>query len=424
MTPVFLMIATVIILLAARPKLGIGISSVISGLFLAIASGGTLGGLRTLVASFCETVIEPAGYSILIAVAFITMLGNTMRISGAMDELVQTIRLLVQDTRKVAFLIPSFGSLLAGPGAGVLLATLLDSVGDEIGLSNERKAVASVLFRHIWFAIYPVYTPFILLQQTSGMAYSALLVPGLTCLVVVGALAVYLVFRDIPATRGTSHACASQEILPDNVGDVMLVVGKLMLTAMPLIVLLTLRIGFNVSFPVSCGLGCLTALLPTSSGRPFFPEVKRRILEGAIPGLNWHVIVTVAGTRFFSHVVVNSGLVSMIAPSLSGYALSLVLLSVGVPFIVGFVVGSHTATIGLALPLLLPLLQGRADGNDFLALFYLSSLMGYMVSPAHLCIVGAMQCLNADFRDVWCRVLISGIVGLIICVLFGMYWLM
>ena len=63
MTPVFLMIATVIILLAARPKLGIGISSVISGLFLAIASGGTLRGLRTLVASFCETVIEPAGYS-------------------------------------------------------------------------------------------------------------------------------------------------------------------------------------------------------------------------------------------------------------------------------------------------------------------------------------------------------------------------
>ena len=113
----------------------------------------------------------------------------------------------------------------------------------------------------------------------------------------------------------------------------------------------------------------------------------------------------------------------MIAPSLSGYALSLVLLSVG---------AVHCGLCGrfayrdnrISVAYSLAFITRSGDGNGFLALFYLSSLMGYMVSPAHLCIVGAMQCLNADFRDVWCRVLISGIVGLIICVLFGMYWLM
>jgi hypothetical protein len=423
MRPTFWMIVTVILLLATRQRFGIGISYVISGLFLAIVSSGIPSGLKTIVIAFTETVIEPSGYSLLIAVAFITMLGNIMRISGAMDELVPTIRLLVKDIRKLMFLMPSFGSLLAGPGAGVLPVPLVDSIGNEIGMSSERKALASLLFRHIWFAIYPVYTPFILLHETSGMAYSALLVPGLTCLIAVGLLAVYFVFGDTHAAKGTNHASTSEKACSDNASNILSVVRKLLLTSLPLIAVLTLRIGFNMSFPLSCGFGCLTALLPLSAGQSFFSEIKRRIIEGALPGLNWHVILTFAGIRFFSYVVINSGFVNTIAAILSGYSLSLILLSVGVPFIVGFVVGSHTAAIGLALPLLMPLLPGQAVDNSYLALLYLSSLMGYTTSPAHLCTIGAVQCLNADFRYVWYRVLIAGIAGLIICMLFGIYWL-
>ena len=424
MTAILLTIATMAILLIARRKLSIGISAVISGLFLAWATKSIPGGLQTLGISFYETFLRPEGYDILLAVAFITMLGNIMRVSGAMDELVQYIRLLVRDTRKVIFLIPSFGSLLAGPGAGVLPAPLLDSVGDEIGLSQEKKTVATVLFRHLWYAIYPIYTPFILLQQTSGMPYSALLLPGITSMIVVGAVSARFVFKDVPTESGVNTVSAASEIPPDNVRSVLPVVGKMLYADMPLLVLLILVIGFNVSFPVSCGLSCLCALLPVSLEQPFFSEVKRRIFEGAIPGLNWNVMETVAGILFFSRVVVNSGLVNMLAPALSGHALSLLILSVIVPFTVGFMIGSHTGTVGLALPLLLPLTQGQPDTNGFLALFYLSSLMGYMVSPAHVCFIGTLQCLDADLKGAWRMVFVSGIAGLIVCLAFGIYWIL
>lgn len=422
MNAMLLTVATAAIFLAARRKLSMGVSAVISGLFLAWAAKGITGGLQTLAISLYTTFIKPEGFNILLAVVFINMLGNVMRASGAMDELVYYIRMLSRDTRKLVFLIPSFTTLVAGPGAGVLPAPLLDPVGDEIGLSQEKKTVATIVFRHMWYSVYPIYTPFILLEQTSGMPYSALLLPAITSLIVVGLVSTRLVFRDLPVDAAESAVAAASETASNGVRSILHAIGKMLFAAIPLVVLVVLRIGFKVSFTVSCGLSCICAVLPMSAERPFFSELKRRIIEGAIPGFNWKVMETVAGVLFFSHVVVNSGLVSMLAPALSGHALSLVILSVIVPFAIGFMIGSHIGTVGLALPLLLPLTQANPETGGFLALFYLSSLMGYMVSPVHVCFIGTLQCLNAELKEAWRMLVVCGVAGFIVCLAFGVYW--
>ena len=78
---------TILILAAVRYKVNVGIAAAVAGLIVALTSSG---GVAVLTASLGEAVIEPAGRTLLVSIAFITMIGNIMKVSGALDDLIDT----------------------------------------------------------------------------------------------------------------------------------------------------------------------------------------------------------------------------------------------------------------------------------------------------------------------------------------------
>ena len=104
-----LVMGTILILAAVRYKVNVGIAAAVAGLIVALTSGG---GLAVLSASLREAVVEPAGLTLLVSIAFITMIGNIMKTSGALDDLTRGIGGVIRDARVVAFMLPSLVGLL------------------------------------------------------------------------------------------------------------------------------------------------------------------------------------------------------------------------------------------------------------------------------------------------------------------------
>ncbi len=436
-----LVAGVVLILAAVRWKINIGIAASVAGVLLAVMSGDWW---HTIRESFRQTALEPEGFGLLLAIAFITTLGATMKVSGAMDELVRCVRRLARDARVVAVLLPSFTGLLSVPGASLFSAPLVDTAGDEVGMTQEQKAVANVFFRHLWFYIYPVYPAFILVKQTSGMPYSALLVPGLLAAGLTLVLTARVAFRntepsisgDVERTplqaaagalpgRGPAARHGAGTGIAVQVGEgVWRTAWSVLLAAAPLAVVLVLSLGASVDFSISAGLGVLAAVLLVPPGKPYFHEVRRRLSEGTIPGIGWSTVGTVAGVVFFSRVVINAHVLEALAANASAHASSLLVFSFVVPLAVGFATGSHPAAVGIGLPLLLPLVKDLATGYRFVALFYIVSLAGYTVSPAHVCLIGSVQCLKSDLVRTWRMSLLPTAAVILFGLALGIWWML
>ena len=369
-------------------------------------------------------MVEPAGLTLLVSIAFITMIGHIMKTSGALDELTRGIGRVIRDARVVAFMLPSLVGLLSVPGSSVFSAPLVDSVGRSLGMTREQRVTTNVMFRHGWYYIYPIYAPLLLIQQISGVPYSAFLLPGAVASLAVFVLTARTVFRTEPLAaepcsstgEGSEGSRDSINMSLDanvNAGDDAATVSgaamptrpaySILVAASPILVVLLFGVGTSINFSIATALGALTALLVAPSDGPYLKEVARRFREGAVPGIDWQVVGTVAGTVFFGRTIVNSQVLASMAAGTGSSAsvLSLFVFGFAVPFLAAFIIGSHLPAVGIAGPLLVPLLSGLPRPAGLVVALYMAAASGYLVSPAHVCFISTVQYLKADTRSSW-----------------------
>lgn len=436
---------TILILAAVRYKVNVGIAAAVAGLIVAASSGG---GTAVLTDSLSEAVVEPSGLTLLLSIAFITMIGNIMKASGALDDLTRGVCRVIRDARVVAFILPSLVGLLSVPGSSVFSAPLVDSVGRSLGMTREQRVTTNVMFRHGWYYIYPIYAPLLMTQQISGVRYSVFVLPGAIAALAVFALTARTVFRKecrtsepgssiddgIIGSCGCSD-CSGSRVSPGvgvntsneavtGPGALAAVSARLvcsiLVAASPILVVLLVGVGTSIDFSIATALGALTALFAAPSDRPYLEEVARRFREGAVPGIDWQVVGTVAGTVFFGRTIVNSRvLASMtVGTGSSVSVLSLFIFGFALPFLSGFIIGSHLPAVGIAGPLLVPLLSGLPNPAGMVVALYMAAFSGYLLSPAHVCFISTVQYLKADVRSSWRMLWGPGGAGLLLGLLF------
>lgn len=435
---------TILILAAVRYKVNVGIAAAAAGLIVAVTSSG---GIAVITASLRDAVIEPAGLTLLVSIAFITMIGNIMKVSGALDDLTRGIGRMIRDARVVAFMLPSLVGLLSVPGSSVFSAPLVDSVGRSLGMTREQRVTTNVMFRHGWYYIYPIYAPLLMIQQTSGVPYSAFVLPGAIVALVVFALTARTVFRTETSALGEAHspvdggrtescscsdcsgvrasACAginagNEPTTRSNAFMSTHPVCSILVAASPILVVLLVGVGTSINFSIATALGALTALLAAPSDGPYLEEVSRRFREGAIRGIDWQVVGTVAGTVFFGRTIVNSQVLASMAVGTgsSTSVPSLFVFGFALPFLSAFIIGSHLPAVGIAGPLLVPLLSGLPNPAGLVVALYMAASSGYLLSPAHVCFISTVQYLKADVRSSWRMLWGPGGAGLLLGLIF------
>ncbi len=119
-------------------------------------------------------------------------------------------------------------------------------------------------------------------------------------------------------------------------------------------------------------------------------------------GLEPKVLVLLISVIFYKAVIEASGSVNVLIADLEVLKLPLVFIVALLPFIIGLATGFSMAFVGIALPLITPLIAQSTDVNHFaMLLAYTSGEIGVLLSPLHLCLILSTKYFEARLSSVY-----------------------
>ncbi len=324
------------------------------------------------------------------AMALIPLIGGALVATGRMEDLLAG---LPRARRAVYALAPAILGMLPMPGGALLSSPLVERAG---GSSPEVRAAANVWFRHILHSIYPLSPALITGAVLAGLDVWGVLpyqLPAVVVLAVVGYVALLRQVSgrmDLPAARPWRGSGLALGIL----------------LAAPLLDLVLKRtaplpvpeIATVVGVAVSLVLACLSRV--SLSGLVAIARRERP----------WRFGLIVIGVFTYLAVFQRSGLPTRIA------ALSLppAALCVGVGWLLGFATGRQQAALSLVIPIHIGSYGAMAPWA--LAVTYLASYLGYLLSPLHPCLTVSAEYARVPLGSVWRRLLVPSLLTLLITV--------
>jgi hypothetical protein len=104
-------------------------------------------------------------------------------------------------------------------------------------------------------------------------------------------------------------------------------------------------------------------------------------------GLDYNMGLAMMGIMVFRTMVQHIGLIGKLVDWVRNAGVPLGVIFFVLPFIIGLVSASHTTTLGITLPLLLPLVPLGQSKVAYVMLMHVSSFLAYFASPLHMCAV-------------------------------------
>ncbi|MFO7618145.1 MAG: DUF401 family protein, partial [Thermoplasmata archaeon] len=308
------------------------------------------------------TYTDPAVLLLALAVAIIPLIGGYMERSGAIDSLVENMRV----SRK-AFLagMPTLLGMLPMPGGALLSAPIVKKGGQ--GVSAESKVCLNVWFRHVIYLAYPLSTSLIVSAYVAGLGvYDVIpyLLPFLMLSIVLG-----IVFF-LREARG--------RIGGDGFSRMGLLVPLAILLSAPLIdftIMFTLKPEpreASLAFAVVVALAL--AALASRANLASLKAVARKMKP-------WNYGSIILGMFLFLAVFRVSGVPELIG----GLHLPLILLCVGVGALLGIVTGRMEVPASIVIPIYLGSAGLTAMAPVVFSVTYASIFVGYVISPVHPC---------------------------------------
>ncbi len=99
----------------------------------------------------------------------------------------------------------------------------------------------------------------------------------------------------------------------------------------------------------------------------------------------------------FKGYIEGSGAMTVMAEYLDHLGVPLLLLAIILPLFTGIATGSSLAGVGILFPIFIPLIPAGMDKLAFLSLVYVSIIIGYVISPVHMCLVLTREVCQARF---------------------------
>lgn len=395
-----LILAFLTIILLLKYKVNLGMAMVIGGIMVGITSGLGL----TTVTLLWEGLIDKSTLELLAIVVMIGILGYIMKETGSLKKMLDSLLALINNPKVLLMSAPGLISLLSVPGGAIISAPMVDEIGNKLDLSPENKTSINIIYRHIWYMCYPLYQTLILASNLSGYDKLSIIAYNFPAMMAGIAASYYINFKNVSGNFGINKKRDLKDIM------------KLVKSLLPLILVLVLSLVFKIHFIPALAVGILTALLnePAQDNKrdfvQFFSTGWNRAKTMIIPGINRGLIYSVAGIMMFRRVVEESGSIPVFSDFLLRMGIPLWLLVFIIPFMASFATGLNLASVGLTIPIFLHLLPGGTAGLGYIGLLFVSSKMGYLISPMHLCIALTKEYFKADIAGVYRELIIPMIV--------------
>lgn len=351
--------------------------------------------LRGIPGMLLDTIRDYQTIRLLVIIASALTVSKLMEERGMLAELAGAMERL---TPKLAVhLVPAVIGFVPMPGGALVSATAVRDLVGKLGLEPAKSTFINYWFRHIWEYSIPVYPALIAAGVLLDVPLSRLLIvlfPGTLLAIACGSVASFRLVKDLPGSRGTASKGMAVSFI------------KAAWPIVLLVIMILAGLDAIIAYPV-------IMLLLIVQQRPRLRQLGRSFRYGLEP----RILFFLYSVMLFKGVIETSGAAEAILADLQSFGLPVSVTLTLLPFIIGLVTAFSVAFVGIAFPLLMPLIVPASGLDSFaLLLAYGSGMIGMMISPLHLCLVLSAEYFNARLIEVYRYLIVPALTVLVVLV--------
>ena len=417
-------IAFIIVIILIRKKFNFGLSLIIGSIIVGVFSLQEIqlidipkAMIEASFYSFEKNQIYTSTIELAILMTLIYILAKLMQETGAIKKIIESLR-SVFSKGGILGIIPALYGLMPVPGGALFSAPMIDEEGEKYKLNKNQKNFLNVWFRHIWFPVYPISSAMITLilltntystEQNLGITIhiSFLMlvnIPAFIAMIIIGFffLRKYIKKPQNDVKKTKKDPAGLIYILPP---------------ILPLFFYIFLiNFGFTDyrAFLIGIIFSIILLYFLLKIGRSEYIKLIKK-------SLTINLALAIFGIMIFRQMITVSGTDILIADTIKSLNIPVILMIVLIPLILGLLTGYNLGAVGLSFPLVSVFFPSPMDTITivgYISLIFISSLVGYLISPIHLCNVLSSDYLKTDTTRMYKMYVPSAIITLLVQILF------
>ncbi|PNX47714.1 MAG: hypothetical protein BV457_05175 [Thermoplasmata archaeon M9B1D] len=417
-------IAFIIVIFLIRKKFNFGLSLIIGSIIIGVFSLQEIqlidipkAMIEASFYSFEKNQIYTSTIELAILMTLIYILAKLMQETGAIKKIIESLR-SVFSKGGILGIIPALYGLMPVPGGALFSAPMIDEEGEKYKLNKNQKNFLNVWFRHIWFPVYPISSAMITLilltntystEQNLGItihiSFLMLInIPAFIAMIIIGFfyLRKYIKKPQNEVKKTKKDPTGLIYILPP---------------ILPLFFyVLLIDFGFTEyrAFLIGIIFSIIILYFLLKIGQSEYIKLIKK-------SLTINLALAIFGIMIFRQMITVSGSDILIADTIKSLNIPVILMIVLIPLILGLLTGYNLGAIGLSFPLVSVFFPSSMDTTTlvgYISLIFISSLVGYLISPIHLCNVLSSDYLKTDTTRMYKMYVPSAIITLLVQILF------
>jgi len=417
-------IAFIIVIILIRKKFNFGLSLIIGSIIVGVFSLQEIqlidipkAMIEASFYSFEKNQIYTSTIELAVLMTLIYILAKLMQETGAIKKIIESLR-SVFSKGGILGIIPALYGLMPVPGGALFSAPMIDEEGEKYKLNKNQKNFLNVWFRHIWFPVYPISSAMITLilltntystEQNLGItihiSFLMLInIPAFIAMIIIGFfyLRKYIKKPQNEVKKTKKDPTGLIYILPP---------------ILPLFFyVLLIDFGFTEyrAFLIGIIFSIIILYFLLKIGQSEYIKLIKK-------SLTINLALAIFGIMIFRQMITVSGSDILIADTIKSLNIPVILMIVLIPLILGLLTGYNLGAIGLSFPLVSVFFPSSMDTTTlvgYISLIFISSLVGYLISPIHLCNVLSSDYLKTDTTRMYKMYVPSAIITLLVQILF------
>jgi len=348
-------------------RVGLGITLTLTAIVLSLLSLE----LSSIANVFWTTSTDFVTISLVLATFGIMLLSQLYKETGFVTILSQSLSEIVKNSKLVVSILPAIIGLLPVPGGALMSAPMVEAEANKLKLEKNRQTYVNIWFRHTIFPVYPMSQVLILTGALTGLSIISLIMRQVPVVIAMVAIGYLIGFWKVSAAKQE----ASKNSLATNL-------TSLLKAFAPIFAMVFAIAAFSIDVSVAAFLGVIVLLLITKPSLNVFsrPFRSRSIYE---------VTLAAFGAMLLRNVTMASGISEAIGRLITGGNINDVVLLSTLPAALAFLLGSPLGGVAISVSMLTGTISFAPKTAGLL---YITTYLGYLGAPTHLCLV-----LTADY---------------------------
>jgi len=366
----------------------LGITLNLTALLLALLS---LDWLR-IPSKIYETSVDLRTISVVFATFGIMLMSQLYKETRVINDLSESLSNLIKNSKIVSSVLPAVIGFLPVAGGALMSAPLVDSETERLGLKPEKKAYVNIWFRHTIFPVYPISLVLIVTARLTEIPIPLIIIrqiPVVIAMIIVGYLIGFWKVSN-PKNKENSDPKSLNSQLK-----------RFLIAFSPILSTIIVVVGLNLAGFDLFKHG-FDVLMATFIGLAVLIVISKPSLQVfAKPFKNWGIYgITFAayGALLLYNITKAAGISEIFENLVTSGTIDIILLLTVVPAILGFLTGSPLGGVSISYSIIAGILPFSPKTA---ALLYISTYLGYLIAPTHLCFIFTVDYFKSTLVKVY-----------------------